>query len=61
MICLYFFLKRLGIRSLTPMPIHYDSQAVLFIAKNRGFYDLKKRTKMDCHFICDKDIEVSYF
>ena len=42
-----------GFAVKTPMPIHCDNQAAIFIANNLTFYKWTKHIEVDCHYMCD--------
>ena len=54
MVWLQPFLDDLDISSPSPMPMHCDNQAAIFIAGNSTFHEYTKHIEIDCHYIRDK-------
>lgn len=47
-------LGELGISSSSPVPLHCDNQAAIYIASNTVFHERTKHLEIDFHFIRDK-------
>ena len=43
-------LHELGLDALTPMQMHCDSHATIFIVNNLVFHEHTKHIKVSCHF-----------
>ena len=57
-VCKLAWLSRLfhelGIENITPIPVKYDSQAAIYIAKNPVFHERTKHIELDCHVVREK-------
>ena len=51
MLWVHSFLQKLGFLVQGVMPMHCDSQAVIFLANNPNFHERTKHIKIDCHAI----------
>ena len=54
MVWLQSLLEDLDISSPSPIPIHCDNQAAIFIVGNSTFHERTKHIEIDCYYIQDK-------
>ena len=51
MVWLKSFLSELDFLVKTPMTMHCDNQAAIFIANNPTFHEHTKHIEVDCHYV----------
>lgn len=47
-------LHEMNVPNVTPIPVKYDNQATICIAKNLVFHERTKHMELDCHFVREK-------
>nr|XP_016512712.1 PREDICTED: uncharacterized protein LOC107829758 [Nicotiana tabacum] len=47
-------LHELSVVSVVPVPLHYNNQSAIYIAKNLVFHERTKYIDLDCHFVREK-------
>lgn len=52
--CLTWLLSEFQVPDITPVSLHCDNQATIYIASNPVFHERTKHIEVDCHFVREK-------